>query len=134
MMVRNILIETERLIIRGFKTEDAADIYQAWSDRQVMEYFPVQPLETVADARREIERLISCYEENTPDRLVRLSQAVEEKERGKVIGWAGFTWLDFDHSVFGLLTDGDEVRDDIQNTPTDDNDKPLDDVVMTSVT
>ncbi|NQU25738.1 MAG: peptidylprolyl isomerase [Candidatus Nealsonbacteria bacterium] len=42
-------------------------------------------------------------------------------------------WLDFNHSVFGFLTDGDDVRDAIENAPAVDT-RPTDDVVMESVT
>ncbi|MBN2025054.1 MAG: peptidylprolyl isomerase [Pirellulales bacterium] len=41
--------------------------------------------------------------------------------------------LDFNHSVFGFLTEGDAVREAIQDTAVDANSKPLVDVVMESV-
>ena len=43
--------------------------------------------------------------------------------------------LDFNHSIFGILTDGDEVREALENVAiTDDgSNKPLADVVMDSV-
>ena len=43
-------------------------------------------------------------------------------------------WLDFNHSVFGFLVEGDHVRQQIEAVATDSDDKPLTDVVMTSVT
>ncbi len=42
--------------------------------------------------------------------------------------------LDFNHSVFGFLTAGDDVRKAISQMATDAQDRPLDDVVMESVT
>ncbi len=42
--------------------------------------------------------------------------------------------LDFNHSIFGFLTDGDSVRDQINAVDTDSSDRPLTPVVMTSVT
>jgi len=42
-------------------------------------------------------------------------------------------WLDFNHSIFGFLTEGDDVREAIEDVPTDASDKPTSDVVMTSV-
>jgi cyclophilin family peptidyl-prolyl cis-trans isomerase len=41
--------------------------------------------------------------------------------------------LDFNHSIFGRLTDGNEVRDAINSVPTDDNDEPLTPVTMQTV-
>jgi len=42
-------------------------------------------------------------------------------------------WLDGKHAVFGFLTEGDDVRQSIETTPTDVNDRPLDEVVLTSM-
>lgn len=41
--------------------------------------------------------------------------------------------LDFQHSVFGFLTKGNDTRQAIASTPTDANDKPTTSVVMSSV-
>jgi cyclophilin family peptidyl-prolyl cis-trans isomerase len=43
-------------------------------------------------------------------------------------------WLDFEHTIFGMLTEGDDILDQISTVSTDSNDKPVNDVVMTSVT
>ncbi len=42
-------------------------------------------------------------------------------------------YLDFNHSVFGLLIEGDGVREAISNVDTDNSDKPDTDVVIESV-
>lgn len=41
--------------------------------------------------------------------------------------------LDFQHTIFGILVEGESVRDAISNVTTDDDDRPLTDVTMTSV-
>jgi len=41
--------------------------------------------------------------------------------------------LDFNHSIFGFLTEGDDVRQAIQSVDVDANSKPLVNVVMSSV-
>lgn len=41
--------------------------------------------------------------------------------------------LDFNHTVFGFQTEGDDVRRAIENVLTNEKDKPLTDVVMSSV-
>lgn len=38
--------------------------------------------------------------------------------------------LDFNHSVFGILTDGEDVRDAISNVPIDNQSRPLSPIVM----
>ena len=45
----------------------------------------------------------------------------------------GTPWLDFHHTVFGKITDGADVLDDIANVKTGINDKPIYDVVIDSV-
>jgi cyclophilin family peptidyl-prolyl cis-trans isomerase len=41
-------------------------------------------------------------------------------------------WLDFNHSIFGLLVSGDSVRNAINNVTTDNNNKPTNTVTITS--
>ncbi len=43
-------------------------------------------------------------------------------------------WLDGLHTVFGRVSSGMEVVDEIEHTPTDGNDRPLDEVRIESVT
>ncbi len=43
-------------------------------------------------------------------------------------------WLDGKHAIFGEVTGGMDVVDAIGQTPTGPGDKPLEDVVMTTVT
>ncbi|MBN1908165.1 MAG: peptidylprolyl isomerase [Pirellulales bacterium] len=42
-------------------------------------------------------------------------------------------YLDFNHTIFGLLVEGEDVREAISGVLTDDNDHPLTEVVMDSV-
>ncbi|WP_461242714.1 peptidylprolyl isomerase [Secundilactobacillus muriivasis] len=46
----------------------------------------------------------------------------------------GTPWLDFRHTVFGQVTEGMSVLDAIAAVKTDASDKPLEDVVIESVT
>ena len=41
--------------------------------------------------------------------------------------------LDFNHSVFGFLTEGEDVREAIQSAEVDENSAPVDDIVIDSV-
>ena len=42
-------------------------------------------------------------------------------------------WLDFNHTVFGYLTEGEGVLDAVSEVPVDANDRPEQDVIITSV-
>ena len=43
-------------------------------------------------------------------------------------------WLDGHHTAFGRVVSGMEIVMDIESTPTDERDRPLEDVVVESVT
>ena len=43
-------------------------------------------------------------------------------------------WLDGKHTVFGKVTEGMEVVDEIETSPTDGHDKPLEDQKIESIT
>jgi cyclophilin family peptidyl-prolyl cis-trans isomerase len=43
-------------------------------------------------------------------------------------------WLDFNHTIVGIITEGSDILNQIENVPTDSNDKPVHDVVITDAT
>ena len=45
----------------------------------------------------------------------------------------GTPWLDFRHTVFGQVIDGKDVIDKIEAVERDMSDKPLEDVIMSTV-
>ena len=45
----------------------------------------------------------------------------------------GTPWLDFHHTVFGMITSGEEVLEDIASTRTGMGDKPVYDVVIETI-
>ena len=45
----------------------------------------------------------------------------------------GTPWLDFHHTVFGMIIDGTDVLEDIASTKTGMNDKPVFDVVIDTI-
>ena len=93
-MLENMRIETERLIIRPFTMNDIAAIYKIVSDPEVMRYLPDDV--TSLDELKEIfEWLLDCYEKNTPENLIKLTEGVIWKEAGTLIGWCGLGPLDF---------------------------------------
>lgn len=56
----------------------------------------------------------------------------EVVDKYKEIG--GTPWLDFHHTVFGMLEDGTDVLEDIASTRTGMADKPVYDVVIETIT
>ncbi len=75
-------IETDRLILRRFKTEDAEDMYANWaSDPEVATFLTWQPHTSVDVTKSLLENWIQRYEDGTYFNWV-----MEYKETGKVIG------------------------------------------------
>jgi len=54
-------IETQRLNLIELKEEYDKDLFGFFSDRKVMQYYDIKPLETIDDARNLINKLIDKY-------------------------------------------------------------------------
>ena len=106
-MFKDVKIETERLIIRPFTTDDAGQWQAVLSQEEVMHYLP-EDVMTLQEVEHFIGWFQDCYEKNTPDNIIKWTLAVcfkrKRKDRqvtprpngagpdetiGEVIGWAG---------------------------------------------
>jgi ribosomal-protein-alanine N-acetyltransferase len=82
--VMNILIETERLIMRDLLPEDAPGMFALDSDAEVHKYIGGRPVKTIDDSRKVIEIIRAQYISNGIGRW-----AVIEKTTEQFIGWSG---------------------------------------------
>ena len=71
----NIMIETDRLVLRRFSENDLMDLFEYLSDSEVVKFEPYRPM-IWEEVREELDRRIAT------DEMV----AVELKSSGKVIG------------------------------------------------
>ncbi len=79
------ILETSRLILREVKEEDANDMFQYLSDKDVVKPMGLVPFETVNDVWDEVSWYKSIYGEGTGIRW-----GITLKDSGKVIGSCGF--------------------------------------------
>jgi ribosomal-protein-alanine N-acetyltransferase len=107
-MLKDIRLETDRLIITPFKMQDVEVVHQMLSDEEVMRYLP-DGIMSLEKSKETLEWLIQCYDKNTPERIVKLTLAVVMKENGRVVGWCGLGPLGFAPEeieiYYGLLPD-----------------------------
>ncbi|MEH6406078.1 MAG: GNAT family N-acetyltransferase [Leeuwenhoekiella sp.] len=80
-MPKQVVIETERLYLREFTPEDAADLYEISKDKKVLKYTGDEPFESIAAA----EDFIKSYSAFVKPGLGRW--AILDKESQKFIGW-----------------------------------------------
>jgi RimJ/RimL family protein N-acetyltransferase len=73
-------IETERLVIRPLREDDAEALHAVWSDPEVMRYLPSEPAADLEETRARMARHL--------DRELAL-WAVELCETGRVVGVCG---------------------------------------------
>ena len=79
-----IILETERLLLRTWQSDDAADALAIWGDREVMRYVG-QPLEHLDAAQRTLERAVAAQNLHGVSLW-----AVMEKASGEIVGACGF--------------------------------------------
>ncbi|MCM3004294.1 GNAT family N-acetyltransferase [Priestia koreensis] len=78
-------IETERLVLRELVEEDAPVLYDYFSDKHVLAYYGMEPLQSLHEAKAMIENFHAMVEKKQGMRL-----AIVEKESGETIGTCGF--------------------------------------------
>lgn len=78
-------MQTERLLLRNVTLDDAPDLLVNASDPEVARYTTWEPYDSVEEARRFLESVISTYERGEP-----ANWGLELKENGRFIGMCGF--------------------------------------------
>ncbi|MGB0383806.1 MAG: GNAT family N-acetyltransferase [Ardenticatenaceae bacterium] len=79
------ILETERVVLRAIRDEDAADIFRIMSDPRVMRYFGRLPMTSLDEAREVVQTRRTAFEEQEGIRW-----AISNREDGKLIGTCGF--------------------------------------------
>lgn len=93
VLKRPFLIETDRLMIRRLKIEDAQDIFDYASDPVVPRYLPWSHHNSVDDTVEFLNTVIAGYKDGEIQ-----PWGIELKETGKIIGTCGFVWWNKEES------------------------------------
>ncbi len=84
----NILIETERLILRELEYTDENDLFEMDSDPEVHLYIENNPVKSIDEITKVIEMLKKQYKENGIARW-----AVVDKLTNECVGWSGLKYF-----------------------------------------
>lgn len=87
----NLILETERLLIREMRHEDAEALFDMDSNPNVHTYLWQKPYTTIDDIHTYIEMVRKQYERNNIGRFSTIIKATNE-----LIGWTGIKYID-DH-------------------------------------
>ncbi|NLN07685.1 MAG: GNAT family N-acetyltransferase [Firmicutes bacterium] len=82
-------LETERLILRKLKLQDADDIFEYAADKEVTRYLTWETHKSVEDARKFINFILDKYKKDEAGEW-----GIVLKETGKLIGSIGMPWHD----------------------------------------
>jgi [ribosomal protein S5]-alanine N-acetyltransferase len=89
---RRLPIETERLVIRPLRIEDAEELHELYTDREAMQHLTSNPTETLEQSREWVQSKIDLYERDNGMSL----WAMVERSSGDVVGDIGLQWEAYD--------------------------------------
>jgi Acetyltransferases, including N-acetylases of ribosomal proteins len=96
-MVKDLKIETDRLIIRAYKEEDMMECFQLMQDKELFTYLDMEVM-SLEEYKKLFKWLISCYNVGF-DRDFKYSFNIVLKETGEHIGWCGIGGSNINHSI-----------------------------------
>lgn len=94
-MFVNARIETENLIIRPYRIEDAEALYSIVSEPDFFNFIP-EAVPSLEDVRNIIQWSIECNRKNTKERIYKFNLGLILKESQELIGYAGLGPYDLD--------------------------------------
>ena len=104
-MFTDLFLETDRLVHKPFTKNDLEQLHKIVSQKEVVKYLP-EDVMSLEETKEILTWLISCYERNSPQKIIKYTVGVYHKEDEKLIGWCGLGPLEFDESeievYFGL--------------------------------
>lgn len=94
-MVKEMRIETNRLLIRPYKEDDLIECFQLMQDIELFKYMTMDVM-SLDEYKKLFEWLLWMYNIGF-DGDFKYSFNIILKETGKHIGWCGIGGIDYDH-------------------------------------
>lgn len=101
MFNKLIKLETQRLLMRPFSSDDKELIFNVMKDKEMFEYTPDEPWHSIENAEEFINLVLWLYDSEYE--TFKHFFAVIEKESGKLIGVCGVGGIDYDRSENEVL-------------------------------
>lgn len=102
--VKEMRIETERLVIKPYKEEDLEECFKLMQNKELFKYVDMNVM-SHEDYKGLFKWLMDCYEVDF-DEDFKYSFNITLKESGTHIGWCGIGGIEFDHNqkeIFYLI-------------------------------
>lgn len=95
--VKNMRIETNRLIIRPYRQDDLMECFQLMQDKKLFKYMDMDVM-TFEEYKGLFNWIIDCYNTNTNEDF-KYSFSITLKECGTHVGWCGIGGLEYNHTI-----------------------------------
>lgn len=96
-MIKDLRIETDRLIIRPYNEGDLEECYRLMQDKELFTYLDMDVM-SFNEYKELFTWIIKCYDVDI-DQDFKYSFSITLKDSGIHIGWCGIGGLQFNHSI-----------------------------------
>jgi ribosomal-protein-alanine N-acetyltransferase len=97
-MIKDMKIETNRLLIRAYHENDLLEAFQLMQNKELFEHLPMEVM-SFEEYKRLFNWLRDCYEKSYKDKWFKYSFVITDKNTGRQLGWCGVGSLDFNHNL-----------------------------------
>lgn len=95
--VKNMKIETSRLIIRPYKEDDLKECFQLMQDKELFKYMDMDVM-SPEEYKELFNWIIDCYNTGINEDF-KYSFSITLKGSGAQVGWCGIGGLEYNHTV-----------------------------------
>ena len=94
----NVALETNRLLLRSFITEDKKKFYEILQDEKIYKTLPEDHMYNESEVSEIVDWFIDTYSKNKKNQVIKLPLAIILKNTNEIIGDIGIGQFGFDES------------------------------------